>query len=118
MDTADIISSMVKGRECCRRLVQTYETARRQSLSSRSPGPGDLRMLETAETAATQMLSHLSHLPANPCEAMPTEEARRHTSQVLGDIRSLLEKAIMLEREMRTSGPSWAARSRGDGASD
>jgi hypothetical protein len=108
MNSSDIMSSMIKGRECCRRLVQTYEQARGQPQAAPSAGSANLNLLRTAETAATQMLSHLSRLPQNPCAGMTDEEAKRHTSQVLGDIRGLLEKAIMLEREMRASAPQWA----------
>ncbi len=62
-------------------------------------------MLQGANRTATQILTHLSTLPIKPCTTMD-EDSRRHTSKVLGDIRTLLEKAIMLEREMRTTAPS------------
>jgi hypothetical protein len=104
MDTRDIISSMVKGRECCRKLVQSYESER--SRRQLAPGTGtDVGMLRSAESTASQMLQHLSQLPAKPCDTMLSDEARRYTSKLLGDIRDLLEKAIMLEREMRATAP-------------
>ena len=102
MESREIISSMVKSRECCRRLVQNYETERNRRLASAASGDSDVNMLQSANRTATQILTHLSTLPQKPCAEMDVE-SRRYTSKVLGDIRSLLEKAIMLEREMRTT---------------
>ena len=110
MDSREIISSMVKSRECCRRLVQNYETERNRRVASASSGDADVTMLQSANHTATQILTHLSTLPQQPCAAMDAE-SRRYTSKVLGDIRSLLEKAIMLEREMRTTTPTPAGSS-------
>lgn len=92
---------MVKSRECCRRLVHSYENERNRRLSAPADAT-DVVMLQSANSTATQILTHLSNLPAKPCDTMD-EESRRYTSKVLGDIRALLEKAIMLEREMRTT---------------
>ena len=104
MDSRDIISSMVKSRESCRRLVQSYETERNRR-SSAPAGATDVVMLQSANRTATQILTHLSSLPQQPCATMDNE-SKRYTSKVLGDIRALLEKAIMLEREMRTTAPN------------
>ncbi|MEI6210442.1 MAG: hypothetical protein WCR06_02325 [bacterium] len=106
MDSKDIISSMVKSRECCRRLVHNYEAERNRRLAAPAEA-SDVVMLQSANRTATQILTHLSSLPARPCSAMD-EDSRRYTSKVLGDIRTLLEKAIMLEREMRTTAPTTA----------
>ena len=104
MDSRDIISSMVKSRECCRRLVQNYESERNRRLVT-PVNATDVGMLQSANHTATQILTHLSNLPTQPCASMDTEN-QRYTSKVLGDIRGLLEKAIMLEREMRTTAQS------------
>ena len=109
MDSRDIISSMVKSRDCCRRLVQNYETERSRRLSTPA-GAADVGMLQSANRTANQILTHLSTLPTQPCATMDTE-SRHYTSKVLGDIRTLLEKAIMLEREMRATAQSPAATS-------
>ena len=101
MESRDIISTMVKSRESCRRLVQSYETERNRRLST-PDGATDVGMLQRANHAATQILTHLSNLPQKPCDTMDAE-SRHYTSKVLGDIRNLLEKAIMLEREIRTT---------------
>ena len=101
MDSRDIISSMVKSRECCRRLVQSYETERNRRSSSPAAN-ADVGMLQNANRTATQILTHLSTLPSKPCATMDAESSR-YTSKVLGDIRGLLEKAIMLEREIRST---------------
>jgi cell division septum initiation protein DivIVA len=105
MESQEILSSMVKSRECCRRLVQSYEAERTRRQTAPATAPASVPMLQNANQAATQILTHLASLPRQPCAAM-NEETRAYSSKLLNDIRSLLEKAIMLEREMRTTAPS------------
>ena len=106
MDSQNIISSMVKSRECCRRLVQNYETERNRRQATPTADT-NVTMLQGANQTATQILTHLGSLPQQPCAAM-NAETRAYSSKILGDIRSLLEKAIMLEREMRATATSQA----------
>lgn len=105
MESQEIISSMVKSRECCRRLVQSYEAERNRRQTAPAAAPASVPMLQSANQAATQILTHLATLPRQPCAAM-NEETRAYSSKILTDIRGLLEKAIMLEREMRTTATS------------
>ena len=104
MDSQNIISSMVKSRECCRRLVQSYEAERNRRQASPQPAT-NVPMLQSANQTATQILTHLGSLPQQPCATM-NEETRAYSSKILNDIRGLLEKAIMLEREMRATASS------------
>ncbi len=104
MNDEQIISSMVKGRECCRNLVNAYEQARKNGAGGEGANSGDeVSMLEGADGAVTKMLSHMSSIPGKPQELMIEDENKKYAARLLGEIRDLLERAMIMEREFRNT---------------
>ncbi len=95
------LHEMVKGRECCRRLVLSYETARARQRGHGADGM-QVSSLQKMDATADRMLGHLAGLAANAAEEM-SESSRQHAERLLGEMGALLERAMILERELRLS---------------
>jgi hypothetical protein len=95
------IHEMVKGRECCRRLVHSYEKARAQQRGHAASGM-PVTSLQRMDATADLMLGHLAGLAENSTEQM-SDTSRQHAERLLGEMGSLLERAMILERELRVS---------------
>jgi hypothetical protein len=95
------IHEMVKGRECCRRLVSSYETARAQQRGHAESGM-QVSSLQKMDATADRMLGHLAGLAVNATDEM-SDSSRRHAERLLVEMGDLLERAMILERELRLS---------------
>ncbi len=93
-----VIAAMVKARECCRRLVQTYEQARN---ASEPPVDGHIGLLRAADTTANRLLHYVRLLPRDVGLIVSGRDSRIYATRLRAEIRELLEKAVILERETR-----------------
>lgn len=100
-----IISSIVKGRELCRQLVQGFMTVRASTSVDRSFSVEDVSLLRRIEKAVSGMLLQLRSIPQHPCEAVRGSEERRYVSELLSEISEMVETAVVLEREVRQRMP-------------
>lgn len=101
MTDQEIIGLMVKGRECCRRVLLAYEKVWDSGGSSSDGSVESLKLLAGADLAAAQMLMHLDHLPEKPSEHIANDDQKVYADRVMGEIGMLLEKTMVLEREVR-----------------
>ena len=95
------IHEMVKGRECCRRLVSSYETARAQQRGHAASGM-QVSSLQKMDATADRMLGHLAGLAVASTDEM-SDSSRQHAERLLVEMGALLERAMILERELRLS---------------
>jgi hypothetical protein len=95
------IHEMVKGRECCRRLVHSYEMARTEQRGPAASGV-PVTSLQKMDATADRMLGHLSSLAEDSKEEM-SDSSRQHADRLLEEMGALLERAMILERELRVS---------------
>ena len=102
MSEDEILASMVKGRECCRQMIQAYELVRTGNGSTAKPLLFDSTFLTSANRAVSQMLMHLKKIPQKMGEAMSSDFNRKYASRLLVETEDMLGKAVMLEREMRS----------------
>lgn len=98
----------MKSRECCQQLMVSYEQAREAQTQNHERG-APVETLKAAETAATEMLRHLKSLPARPCSSMSAAEDRLQSSEILADIRNMLERTMQIEEEIRRGGGNMPA---------
>jgi hypothetical protein len=101
MSDEEILSTLVKGRERCRQLVQFYHNVRAASAPDGTlPRLNDIS-LETANRILAQVLAHLRSLPKKPSEFVQNGAKRLDAERLLREIGDLIEKAMVAEREMR-----------------
>jgi hypothetical protein len=93
-----VIAAMVKARECCRRLVQTYEQAR-CAPNTAAAGPSGL--LRAADATANRLLRYMRLLPRDEREFGGGPDQRAYALRLRAEIREMLEKVVILERETR-----------------
>lgn len=99
MDDMDMIQGMVKGREECRRIVVAYERARSRSGSALAcPDSG---VLDELRGAAERLVMHLRRVPGRADRQFRFMANARYAEQLLDELRILLERALILERESR-----------------
>jgi hypothetical protein len=101
MNDEEIISTLVKGRERCRQLVQFYHNVRAASEPDGKPLCLDGVSLETANRILAQVLTHLHALPRKPSEIIRSNDKRRDAERLLREIGDLIENAMVAERELR-----------------
>jgi hypothetical protein len=101
MSDEEIISTLVKGRERCRQLVQFYHNVRAASAPDGKPPCLDEISLETANRILAQVLTHLHSLPRKPSEIMRNSVKRQDAERLLREIGDLIENAMVAERELR-----------------
>jgi capsular polysaccharide biosynthesis protein len=99
MTEQQIIESMVKGRESCRKVIQTFQIIRSKSNDMKEPV--DSQLLLSANRAASQMLNYVSELSSEINNVIKSDENRQYASRLITEIRQMLERAMILEREMR-----------------
>ena len=95
MSDDQIISCMVKGRECCRQLVLAYEKGRARGVAP------DIGELADADRTVTRMLSHLQEIPAHLGEHISEGEKKEYAARLMAEVSELLQRAMILEREVR-----------------
>lgn len=101
METNSVIGAMIKGRECCRQVVRAYEQTRDARYATNPDVRPDVNSLKRVDNAASRLLGHLKNLPENPQSRVTRDSDKKYATQLLGEIGQLLEKAIIMEREMR-----------------
>jgi len=89
---------MVKGRESCRRVIQSYEIMRAAKAAGATP---ETKLLLSANMAASQMLEHFNGISNGARTLAHLETDRQYASKLVTEIKDMLEKAMMLERETR-----------------
>jgi hypothetical protein len=99
VDDRDIVASMVKGREFCRRLVREYEELRVREADS--GGKPDVKLLRLLNAVVSKMVATVRQIPVRFVETMSGDSDRAYARRALAEVTALLERAIMLEREMR-----------------
>lgn len=102
MNEDQVLAAMVKGRESCRRVIQSYEMIRARNSSSTTPVPGDSKLLPSANRAASQMIEYLSELSGEVNKLANSETNRQYVLRLTLEIKEMLEKAMILERETRS----------------
>jgi len=102
MNRDEIVSAMVKARECCRQVVRLYEHAREQE--SGGDGIAAVRhdMLIKANAALSQMLVQMKRVPDKPDRYFSMEEDKNYVHSLFVEISDLIERAMILEREVRS----------------
>lgn len=108
MNRDEIIATMVKGRECCRQIVRMYESVREDGQMTKGALMTQRTSLAKANLALTQMLGQMKHLPEKPVNHMVGEDDKRYVTSLFAEISALLERAMILEREVRSSTPAEA----------
>ncbi len=101
-----MIAAMVKARECCRRLVQAYEQAR---TAPDSFAEGRVGFLRATDVNARRFLHYLRLLPRDLGAFAGGPDNRLYAARLRAEIRELLERAMILERETRRNWPDGAA---------
>jgi hypothetical protein len=101
MSDEEIISTLVKGRERCRQLVQFYRNIRAASPPDGRPPCLDGISLETANRILAQVLTYLHSLPRKPSEIIRNSAKRQDAERLLREIGDLIENAMVAERELR-----------------
>jgi len=97
-----VFAAMIKGREACRMVLQSHEMMRAGGNSSgTTAGVGYSRLLSSANRAASQMLEHLRALSGEMSKLTNSEADRQYASKLVLEIKEMLEKAMIMEREMR-----------------
>ncbi|OVE75194.1 hypothetical protein BVX97_05435 [bacterium E08(2017)] len=102
MSDEQIIARMVKGRECCRQLVKAFETARARDREVKADDD-NVSMLANADMTLSRMLTHLAELPDKLGDSVSEVENREYAMRLLGEIAELLQRAMILERELRNA---------------
>jgi hypothetical protein len=92
------IAAMVKARECCRRLVQTYEQTRYGPDTANANPNGALR---AADAAANRLLRYMRIIPHGKDLRVNEPDQHAYAQRLRAEIREMLEKAVILERETR-----------------
>jgi hypothetical protein len=105
MNREEIISAMVKSRECCRQIVQLYESVREDGDMTKGSLTARRNSLDRANASLSQMLLQMKKLPDKPVNCFTLEDDKRYVSSLFSEISELLEKAMILEREVRSSVP-------------
>jgi len=105
MNRDEIISVMVKSRESCRQIVQLYESARENENVVVGTTMIKQNSLNRANNILSQMLLQMKHLPSKPADCVGREEDRQYILSLFSEISELIEKAMILEREVRCSVP-------------
>jgi hypothetical protein len=95
----EIIASMVKSRECCRRAGKALQEARARAVAGE--GLSGIDTVAEANDAITRMLSHLKKVPPKMSSSMSSDSSRAYAARLLLEISELLEKAMIMERETR-----------------
>jgi len=103
MSDDEMIATMVKGRELCRQLVRTYESAYAEAEAADMNEPERLEGLTRADRTATRMLACLRQLPGRPTELLADDSRRRYVSRLMAEITVLLDRVMILEREVRNA---------------
>ncbi|MBI3985902.1 MAG: hypothetical protein HY343_03205 [Lentisphaerae bacterium] len=107
MSDEDIISALVKGRERFRQLLQLYQQQRAAPGEVRPAGKGPaVGVLKESENLLTVALAHLKSLPEKPSQACAQSDNRQYAAQLLKEIGELLERVVVMDREMRRTPPS------------
>ena len=99
MSEEDVIAAMVKGRECCRQLLKAYETVH----TGGNGGSPDIEMLTMADRTVTRMMTCISNLPSGVAGAIVDESRRQYVARLLKEMGVLLERLMVLEREVRVT---------------
>lgn len=105
MNRDEIISTMVKSRECCRQIVQLYDSVREEGNMTKGTIVARRNSLARANGALSQMLLQMKRLPDKPANCVDSEEDRQYILSLFSEISELLEKAMILEREVRCCVP-------------
>lgn len=106
MNRDEIISIMVKSRESCRQIVQLYEAAREHDDAAGGAEMARQHSLTRANSILSQMLLQMKRLPAKPADSVGREEDRQYIISLFAEISELIEKAMILEREVRYDVPA------------
>lgn len=101
MSDEEILSTLVKGRERCRQLVQFYHNVRAASALDGTPPAIEDISLETANRILNQVLTYLHSLPRKPSALIQNISKRKDAERLLREIGDLLESAMVAEREIR-----------------
>lgn len=101
MSDEEILSTLVKGRERCRQLVQFYHNVRAASAPDGTPPAIEDISLATASRILNQVLMHLHSLPRKPSALVQSVSKRQDAERLLREIGDLLESAMVAEREIR-----------------
>ena len=105
MNRDEIISVMVKSRESCRQIVRLYESARENEDIAGGTPMARRNSLTRANSILSQMLLQMKRLPAKPADSVSIEEDRQYIQSLFSEISELIEKAMILEREVRCCVP-------------
>ena len=111
MSEEDVIAAMVKGRECCRQLIKAYERVHTGEDAGNS-GAADIEMLTTADRTVTRMMACLGDIPAGVAGGIADESRRQYVARLLKEMGLLLERLMVLEREVRVAAMSQTSRVR------
>ena len=106
MNRDEIIATMVKGRECCRQVLQLYEAVRDEGRMTKGSLMARRSYFARANASLGLMLEQMRLMPARPIRCLVLEEDRRYAANLFGEMSGLLEKVMILEREVRGSIPA------------
>lgn len=106
MNRDEIVATMVKARECCRQIVQLYEAVRDDGNMTKGGLVARRGSLAKANAALSQMLLQMKRLPEKPAACVSLDEDKQYVAGLFAEISELLEKAMILEREVRSCTPA------------
>ena len=92
----ETIAAMVKARECCRQLQNSYE----QIVSNGRAG-FDGRIVSALKSATDRLMEMMKKITPDCLSLIRSVQDRIYMKNVMNDIRMFLERVIVLEREAR-----------------
>ena len=101
MSDQEIIAMLVKQRERCRKLLQLYQKLSSTAMISGRGISVDNEDLQTANRVLNEVLMHIKFIPAKPMDTLVSHAEREHAQRLLEETGDLLERVMIMEREIR-----------------
>ena len=101
MSDEEIISTLIKGRERCRQLVQLYQQVRNSDEEEATLKQVHVKLFNKANRLLSQVLGFIQNLPEKPTAIVRNPEKKKDADRILREMGDLLARAMVAEKETR-----------------
>jgi hypothetical protein len=101
MSDQEIIATLVKGRDRCRKLIQLYRNLHLNQKDETTKSSYNINSMNTISVLLSQMLECLHSLPEKPSLKITSEPDKVQAEKIMQEIHDLIEGVIVAEREIR-----------------
>ncbi len=101
MSEQEIIATLIKGRDRCRKLIQLYRNLHLNEDANGAKKSYDLTSMNTISVLLSQMLECLRSLPPKPSLKITSMPDKIQAEKIMQEIHDLIEGVIVAEREIR-----------------